>query len=108
MHKLILWLLLVLPITVGCQGVGEEDYKLAAEETCSCVEKKRKLAEEGALNSNDNLFFALCTMEIEKKFQLDVQDKSFKNALANYCPEMFKVYENVVDQAIQIQNEIPH
>ena len=107
MNRVILLLLFVLPNIFGCRRVSEEDYNLAAQDTCSCVEEKRKLVDEGTLNSNDNLFFALCTMDIEKKFHLDVQDKSFKSALGKYCPEMYKVYENVVDQAIQIQNEIP-
>jgi len=91
----------------SCQGANSELYRQAAQETCACVEHLRHANPEEQ-PQNDGLRYALCTLEIEKSLNIDVQDDAFETALKVHCPAMFKVHDNVVNNSIQIQNQTPH
>jgi hypothetical protein len=105
--QVLIIILLTFPVLFSCQSISEETYRQAADETCSCVEHLKSQSQNNSKPQNDGLRYALCTMEIEKKFKLDVQDAAFEKALKNYCPEMYKVHENVVNNALQLQSQTP-
>lgn len=79
----------------------------AAKETCNCVTHIHSKGEQEAKAQNDGLSYAICTMEIEKKFELDVQDEAFERALKSQCPKLYAIHNDVVNNAIQLQNQKP-
>ena len=105
--KISFGILLSVSILLSCQSVGEEDYRQAAQETCLCVANLKTEQAAHARPQNDGLRYALCTLEMEGKFNIDVQDEAFVTALKKHCPEMYKVHENVVNNSLQLQNQTP-
>lgn len=98
-------LFLGLTILFSCNGVNVETYCQAAQETCSCMNNLKTENQHEANSQNDGLHYALCTMDIEIKYKLDVQDEAFESALKAYCPDLLHVHENVVRNSIQLQNQ---
>jgi hypothetical protein len=91
----------------SCNGLSKKTYLQAAEETCKCVTHIHSKGEQEAKAQNYGLSYAICTIEIEKKFKLDVQDEAFEQALKSQCPDLYTIHNDVVNNAIQLQNQKP-
>jgi len=84
-------------ILLSC-GPSEAEFNSAAQETCQCVESMlNNPVEQG---KTLDLYYAICTLETEKKYNLDVQSELFKKAIENHCKWLLKTHIKLTKNAI--------
>jgi len=86
---------------VSCRGVNKENYANAAKEMCTCIEKQKMETALDTEFSKDVMHYAVCSFEVEKKYDIDIANNEFDRAISIYCPDFLALHKNVKTKYIR-------
>lgn len=92
--------ILSLLFVVSCNQVNKEDYANAAKEICVCIVNEQSKAQQTEVFSNDVMHYAICSFEVEEKFNVDIENTEFDRALSIHCPSLLAVHKSVKTKII--------
>ncbi len=82
-------------LAVSCSQVNKEDYANAAKELCTCIINEQNKSQKTEVFSNDVMHYAICSFEVEEKYNVDIENSEFDRAMSKHCPAFLALHKNV-------------
>jgi hypothetical protein len=94
---IVIWTALAL---VSCNGVNKEDYANAVIEMCTCITAEQEKAKQNEVFSNDIMYYATCSFEVEEKYTVDIENSEFDRAMSIHCPKLLALHNTIKTKII--------
>jgi len=91
-------------VLVSCSGVNKEDYANAVKELCSCITAEQEKAQQNEVFSNDIMYYATCSFDVEEKYSVDIENSEFDRAMSIHCPKLLALHNTVKTKIIGSTN----
>lgn len=92
--------ILILLFVVSCNQVNKEDYANATKEICTCIANEQSKAQQTEVFSNDVMHYAICSFEVEEKFNVEIEHSEFDRAMSIHCPDLLALHNKVKREII--------
>lgn len=99
MKQLIIGVLVAI-VLVSCSNVNKEDYAKAAKELCVCITSEQEKAQQNEVFSNDVMYYATCSFEVEEKYSVDIENSEFDRAMSIHCPKLLALHKTIKTKII--------